>query len=524
MAKILVVDDEPINIKMLSRLLIQEHYEVLGAANGEQALEVTEREQPDLILLDVMMPGMDGFEVCRRLKSQDRTRNIPIVMVTALDTLEDKVKGIDAGADDFLPKPYNKLELLARSRSLIKMKSLNDQLNQAYNQITQIVSYSDRIMRAFDPGRFALHQSMLEVMNQLLARGEAEPGKPKVIFLAIGPFSGDRITGRVYRRSPEGEVVPDHRKVTLSPEDVVGIGDQGVDVAFNNWQDVSQSLEEYQEYLPEDIVAVIGRVVNSTAYMSGKVAVVCYNYGHGVGAYDAQVVKAIAAHSNFLTTVADQVLSVEKAYQYTVEALARAAEANDGETGNHIRRVNSYAAHLAREIGQPDDFVRDIGDYAMMHDVGKIHVERHILQKPGPLTDQEWEEMKRHTIYGAKILGNHPRLLMARQIAIHHHERWDGGGYPQGLSGEKISLSGRITMLADVYDALRSPRSYKPGFSHEKTRNIIINGDGRTMPGHFDPRLLEVFRQSHDAFAAIWDELADEPEVPPQDPTGWQTI
>ena len=524
MAKILVVDDEPINIKMLSRLLGQERYRVLEAANGEEALAVTEREQPDLILLDVMMPGMDGFEVCRRLKSRDQTRNIPIVMVTALDTLEDKVKGIEAGADDFLPKPYNKLELLARSRSLIKMKSLNDQLNQAYNQITQIVSYSDRIMRAFDPSRFALHESMIEVLNQLLTRGESEPGKPKAIFLAVGPFDADRIMGWMYRRGPDGRVVADHQRVTLSPEDVIGIGDHGLDVAYNNWQDVTQSLEEYQEFQPDEIVASVGQVVNNTAYMSGKVALVCYNYGRSVGAYDAEVVKAMAAHSNFLTTVADQVLSVEKAYHYTVEALARAAEANDGETGNHIRRVNSYAAHLAREIGQPDDFVRDISDYAMMHDVGKIHVERRILQKPGPLTDQEWEEMKRHTIYGAKILGNHPRLLMARQIAIHHHERWDGGGYPQGLAGEKISLSGRITMLADVYDALRSPRSYKPGFPHEKAWDIILNGDGRTMPDHFDPQLLEVFRQSHDAFAAIWDELADEPEAPPRDLTGWQTV
>ena len=138
MATILVVDDEPINVKMLKRLLTAEGFEVIEAANGEEAIALAGRTNPDLILMDIMMPGMDGFEATRFIKAKEASRFTPVVMVTALSTMEDKVKGIEAGADDFLTKPYDTVELLARTRSLLKVKSLNDQVNSAYTRITQL--------------------------------------------------------------------------------------------------------------------------------------------------------------------------------------------------------------------------------------------------------------------------------------------------------------------------------------------------------------------------------------------------
>lgn len=197
----------------------------------------------------------------------------------------------------------------------------------------------------------------------------------------------------------------------------------------------------------------------------------------------------------------------EEAFFYTVEALARAAETHDEDTGEHIVRVGLYSQAIAKELGLPESFHQQIFHFAQMHDVGKIHIDPAILRKPGKLTEAEWSVMKSHCQAGATVIGDSLKLNMAREIALTHHERWDGTGYPRGLKGAEIPLSGRIAMLADIYDALRNPRSYKPPYGHEKTYSIITTGDGRTRPGHFDPQVMETFKNIHGKFNNIWEEL-----------------
>jgi HD-GYP domain-containing protein (c-di-GMP phosphodiesterase class II) len=201
----------------------------------------------------------------------------------------------------------------------------------------------------------------------------------------------------------------------------------------------------------------------------------------------------------------EQVREAEDAFAYTLLALARAGEANDDDTGNHIQRVGEYCALLAAQVGMPEDFIKLIRTQSILHDAGKVYLSPVILKKPGGLTAEEFELMKQHPIDGAKIIGDHVRLTMAKSIALSHHERFDGSGYPYRLVGEQIPIEGRILNLADQYDALRNKRCYKPAYDHDTVFRIITEGDGRTTPQHFDPRVFDAFKAVHGRFAEVFE-------------------
>ncbi|MEE8350806.1 MAG: HD domain-containing phosphohydrolase [Rhodospirillales bacterium] len=203
--------------------------------------------------------------------------------------------------------------------------------------------------------------------------------------------------------------------------------------------------------------------------------------------------------------------NLEIAYSEVVDCLAMAAEFKDPETGNHIRRIGEYAKVVAAELGWSKERQRVIGLAAPLHDVGKIGTPESVLLKKDKLTPDEVVIMNQHVEIGQRILSNskHPVMVVAANIALGHHERWDGGGYPRGLKGAEVPIEARITMLGDIYDALRSERPYKPAFDHEKVLSIMLEGDNRTDPSHFDPELLTVFKAKSDAFQEIFDTLAD---------------
>jgi HD-GYP domain-containing protein (c-di-GMP phosphodiesterase class II) len=217
--------------------------------------------------------------------------------------------------------------------------------------------------------------------------------------------------------------------------------------------------------------------------------------------------RVLAAQRSQIAVLKDQ---TEEAFQLSIKLLARSAELYDEGTGHHIERVNEYSFLLAKQMGMPAEFCDEIHYSAQLHDIGKLSIDHAILKKRDRLSAAERAEMNRHPEYGYRILIQSDRLRMAADIARCHHEKWDGTGYPRGLKGRQIPVAARIVQLADIYDALRSTRPYKPGFSHEQARQVILQGDERINPAaQFAPDMLNLFADCHGEMERIWKRLVD---------------
>ena len=323
--EILLVDDDPLNLKYLDGVLKTIGYSIHRACNGPDALYILNNADIDLVLLDVMMPQMDGFEVCSKIKSNEETRMIPVVLITALDDSETKIRGIEAGADDFITKPPNKPELLARVKSLLRLKKLNNNMTSIEN----------------------------------------------VLF-----------------------------------------------------------------------------------------------------------------------------------------SMARTVESKDSYTQGHVDRVSQYALSIGRSMGVSENELEALRFGGALHDIGKMGIPSNIINKPGSLSDDEWEIMKEHPEIGYKIcLPLKKNLGKALDVVRHHHEKLDGSGYPDGLKHDEISMVARIMAVADIYDALVTDRPYRLGMSRERALCILLK---EAEEGKIDASVVKSLQkilpeeqaesQSHDVF------------------------
>ncbi|GMV43185.1 MAG: hypothetical protein AMXMBFR64_49010 [Myxococcales bacterium] len=482
-ATILVVDDDAANLLYIQALLEPSGYRIEVARDGEEGLQRIEELRPDVVLLDVMMPRKDGFEVCQEVKSNPELRHTPVVLVTGLDATADRVRGLEVGADDLLSKPVNRHELLARIRSSIRVKRLNDQVRK-----------QERTLRGlFELTTFAQGYPRSTTILATLARRAVEITEMDRVIVTVGPASAwtvaadvgvngsatrdtDFLDGRVTQVSGAKEAVVE-ADGELGP--YIGIPlrsfdgrAQAVLHAFGG--SAVPAREQVQ------LLGVVGQRVAS------ELQVIEYNH---------QLEREVDQRTSALRQAVDDLQVANQrllqASHDTVVRLSIAAEYRDEDTAEHIERMSSYAVCLAREIGWSEEEQHIIKLASPMHDVGKIGIRDSVLRKRGQLTPDEWDQMKDHPIIGSRILGgsNSKLLQMAETIALTHHERFDGTGYPHAVRGDDIPLSGRIVALADVFDALTTHRVYKPAWPVERALDRIREESGR----HFDPKLVDAF-------------------------------
>ena len=391
-----------------------------------------------------------------------------------------------------------------------------EQCEMSLQQTQELLRLIDATLQNICCRRFTGEELYVEALHRVLG-GKGRRG-PFSIFLVFQDQDGAIRSGRIFQLR-EGMVVERSEEIVIDPVSAFAMslarsGSQS-DVVFSNWADSFETLEAYQSFFPPEVRALAGGEIRNFVvhHVSGESPglIAAFNYPGKATEYDCIVLKSLAVVIGSLVTLSDEVRQTEQAFIYTIEALARACEAAEEQTGQHIVRVNRYAGALAANMGLHAEFVDAVSYSAQMHDVGKIKVPTAILLKEGPLTPAESQIMRMHPVYGEEILGSSPRLTVAREIAIAHHENWDGSGYPYGLKGEDIPLGGRIVKVADVYDALRSRRSYKAPLSHAETLRVFHEGDERIDPRlHFDPLVLATFFRIEHIFAGIYASLAGE--------------
>jgi response regulator RpfG family c-di-GMP phosphodiesterase len=504
---ILCADDEQLNLTLLENILTKNGYNVLQASTGIAALELVESQSPDLLLLDIIMPEMDGFEVCRQIRSASRNRQLPVIMITGLSDRESRIKGIEAGAEDFITKPFDKGELLARIKMLLHLKALNDRLMHAYANTNSLIAFGEQIITRHNPLHFELESAIGTVADQLLRHAPNQEDKPEMLIIGIDDrqqgwlwFVYDVRSGKACRKIIDFDLTLCFEHDTDDP-------------CLNFFNNQEETEPTWRMQIGQ-IETLLKRTVNNGASCRlSNISVQAFNYGRELMIYDAALLNSLALQILFLKSLADRIKDTDDAFTYTVHALARAAEVNDEDTGDHILRVGAYSGVIAEYLRMPEKFINIIKLQATMHDVGKLHIPAEILKKPGKLTSEEFALIKTHPESGYRILGDNVRMTMARSIALTHHECWDGSGYPQGLQGGQIPIEGRIVKLADIYDALRNQRPYKAAFDHETACRIILEGDGRTRTEHFDPEILQAFQVCHHQFEEVFARTEDQGRI-----------
>lgn len=524
---ILVVEDSPTQAQR-ARLILENHgHRVTVARDGVEGYTAAMATPFDLVLSDVNMPHMDGFELCRRLKDDPRTRYIPFLIVTERDRVTDLIQALEVGADNFLTKPYGEDILRLRVDRL-----LND--IAAWKARTgasggMLLPRPEELVLGFERGQ------IVELLMGSAQRLEQEiQAVAEVSLMLTLDRSLDEIETYVAERIwaltdaecaailtwPGAGRAASQRIHSGDPLVVQAVGSAIYSLSY--WLRAQLSGAERERDLREfpvaeveplaDLAQQFGVASCLVAPLEERGAPVgaivgCYGPQHRLTQEERRRMfalscqAAVALENRRLFEASERAAAeLEQAYRAVKEAnkeamfmLAAAVEARDGFTGAHLYRVQGYVEAIAVHLGLSPETVDELGYSSIMHDVGKLLIPDSVLGKPGKLTEAEWQVMRQHPEFGYRILSQKEFFATAREVALCHHERWDGAGYPRGLRGEQIPLAARITAVADIYDALTTERPYKQAWTEQEALAEIL----RLRGTHLDPTIVDVFRDLH---------------------------
>jgi len=483
----LVVDDSAVIRNIIKRVLENNGFEVHLSPDGVDALVKIPFLKPDLITTDVDMPNMDGYELCRKIREGEgpgfnkSISETPIVVITGNDTYGMREKWFDSGATDFIVKPFKEDELLAAVQ-----KALGTGENQ-YSSMKVLVAEDSRVLRNMIANIIRGFGAQVEtVENGWLAweKLQADPSFDLLLTdFEMPEMNGLQLCLKV-REVPKFDSMPVLFLTVLSNRSVI-------------MEVFAAGANDYlaKPFLKEELVARLKAHLKSGRHDQDQRALV-----------ERLEQKVVSRNRDLMN---EQI--------FTIHMISGLTENRDPETGKHTQRTQYFVDLILRELAKHPEYQLELGEdvileivrAAPLHDIGKIGVPDHILLKPGRLTEEEFEVMKHHAAIGEKALLKHGSsstfFPMAAQIAGNHHEKWDGSGYPKGLSGSDIPLCARAMALADVYDALTMKRVYKDAMPHGQARVLILDGQGT----HFDPIMVDIFVANEAEFIRISKEYAD---------------
>ncbi len=485
-AKILVADDEPDNVYLISKILRKNNYSVVTASNGSEAMKVAIKENPDLILLDINMPVINGIKAAELMKKNKRLKRIPIIFLSGNDTSDDIVKGFKAGGVDYVLKPFNISELIARISTHVKLRRALLQIVNSEKKWKSIALERDIFENLFYQSK---HGVIVTNLNKKITHVNQT-------LLEILGYEKNDLIGKsnsiLSEASKDSELI--YKKM---------------------WKDITNSEKGYwtgELKIKRSDGSEITMLLTVDSLQSPDGEIIGYA-GTYIDTEELNRLKKIKYE------LEKQKIYKEKLNQIII-GLCAASEYSDETTGEHVLRVNKYSEFIARKLNLDEKFCSTIGMVAALHDIGKVAIQS-LIQFKGRYSPEQREEMQKHTVYGFEIIqkfstNEEYEFVIARNIALHHHQSYDGTGYPKveisgefrPLRGDEIPLEALIVSMADIYDALRSRRSYKSSMTHEKVYEIMAVDDRTGITGEekFGKVLWELFKEYHMELSKIYEE------------------
>jgi putative nucleotidyltransferase with HDIG domain len=502
---ILVVDDDRRVLDLLQISLTQNGYRIGTAQTGEEALESVRRGPPDLIILDLRLPKKNGYEVCAALKSSKETAHIPIVMVSATAEVDARLQGLMHGADDYLTKPFSPKELLIKVRRIFERIERTEVLSRQNKELESEVARNreDLVVRNKEL-RFQVFslETLMGLAHQLNSSLDLEDTLGTLILSVVGQLRVNSaclfLTDR--RENPTRLTLSTFKGVK---EELVQALEFPYDCPFVNALRPVQGEEMRPVRLAELETDPVLEEATGRLYSAGftlvcpvmmkqkLTAILAVGEkvnGQEIQSTDLDMLRALSESAGIAIENARLFKDLEEAYLATVRVLVSRIEEKDPYTHGHTERVARYAVGLARAMDFPPEEVQRIQFGAFLHDIGKVHTEDHVLHKPDALTEEEWKIVKMHPLRGAEMVKGVKFLERVVDIIRHHHERVDGKGYPDGLSGEEISLAAKVVNVADAFDAMTTDRPYRSGLSVEDAIRQMEEKAG----SQFDSAVVEV--------------------------------